>query len=158
MVGSTVPLTSIAQGTDILNRVGRHVRLLYIDYAVQCQVNATNDSIMWSIVLDKQPNNTAAAFPDIYASTVANAAQSLQNTLQYRKRFDILLLKQCDLSTGGPSVHNIRGRLPVNRDVEYISSATGVPSTNALIFAFGSNVLAGFPTMNYSLKMVFIDL
>lgn len=138
--GSVACINQIAQGTDIINRVGRHIHAVSFKYNYQFYPptgGANSDYISFWIVWDKQPNNAVPAFAtvmDLSGAPSLNLAHI--NTLLNRERFVLLRQHTCFLASGTQSQSEaITGKGYIRLDklgvVEFNGSATGVPNTGA---------------------------
>lgn len=175
--GSVTCLNQVTQGSDIKNRIGRHINMLSVDVTV-CLVpqpvsTFAYDYVYCALVHDAQSNGTAPAFSDIYQSgTISQVAIEFRNTSQFRDRFTILWEERSFLSvsTGLTSLgaqmdrcfyrkHYNLTKLGQKSRCEFNTSATGVGNSNSIYFVVCSyqNAAALGPYINASSKLIFSD-
>lgn len=172
--GAIMHLTNIAAGDEYNNRSGRKIHLKYVQYDIvlipETQPSTGScaaDFARLDIVVDKQANNSAPSFGDIYdTGTVTAGFMAFRNLAQNSARFKIIKsicmgpIAQNFVSSGGTGVSasgtptHLRGMVKVPGAVSvvtYAGSAAGVPETNA-VYAIFTNVLGSASTAcKYSL-------
>lgn len=176
--GSVQSLVSIPQGSDIKNRIGRHVNLLGLDISIlitpQTIANFNYDMVYWAVVSDNQCNGSSPAYTDVYQSgTITQPVMEFRNTSQWRDRFTILWEERCWVSSNvsltalgmqGDKLYfrkhiNLKKKLGQNSRVEYNGSATGPGNSNGLFLVVSSfqNVAALSAIINAASKVTFTD-
>ncbi len=157
LLGTTVNLTNMAQGDDITQRTGRFIYALYVDCAFTLVYNTATDTVLVSIAVDRQGNNSLPGFTDCFSVASANAGNALPNTLQYRDRWNYPLITQMNID----SVHTAltyRVRVPINRRVEFNATGAGFPNSNGIVLAYGGIQAVASAVFQYNCKLVFTDV
>lgn len=177
--GATYLLNGVAQGDDSTNRTGRSITHAYLEVTVAIRAGAGNgagtigDMGFWSLVFDRQPNNSLANFSGgngIYDVTAGNPAGLAQrNTLVLADRF--IVLRREDYVIGAPSVDDCVYQMKVyidltralqgqDKNTKFSGTGATVASimTGSLIFAIGGQAAgAGWPQLNFVSKYRFTD-
>jgi hypothetical protein len=156
--GIIASLCNVAQGSDIMNRIGRHIQPLYIDYVITVfQSSSVDDVLMISFFLDNAAQSTTPVFSDVFDISVLNAGTSLPNIAKTGSRYHPLLIRDMPSNQSGEGAFTIRGRVRVPRiDMEYYASTTAYPYNKGLFFACGSAFSANI-SLNGMFQMVFED-
>lgn len=161
-LAAVAPLMNIAQGTDINNRVGRWIRLAYLDYVIIAQSNVTSitgpDACHISIVLDKQSNGGTPSVGDVKIIPGSNGSLAMMNTSQYRNRFRELMRVNFMFSPEGDTVKQATGRVPLGMLSEFIGSATASPGTNNIVIWYANANVNPTTTFTSNFKLVFEDI
>lgn len=167
--GAVAPLNQIAEGTEINQRVGRHLTPKGIDVCVSIAGAAvtTLDFIYIALVWDKQPDGTTPSYATIMdTASTTNAWQAFKNTLQYRDRFTILWEERSVLendtavaSTPNNFENNFYRKYidlsKKNLKCEYIGSGAGTPATGGLYIIYIDSAAAA--QMGYTCKFTYTD-
>lgn len=176
-VGATSQLNAPIEGTDYNQRIGRKVRHHYLMLDITIQAGITqgpNDAGQISVVLDRQPNGSVAAFSDIYDTSSAVAGSAFRNTAVNSERF--LVLKTGQYIIGGttgvdpgttPTIVKQRWFIPLHRfrnpgdqHAVFNTSNTGTCTSNAILIAYGGNIVASgttTPTMTFNSRYRYFD-
>jgi len=162
--GNVVSLCNVLQGTDIQNRIGRHIRAMKVNYVVNSTaVTATagySDTVSTYFFLDTACPGTVPAVADVLDTTIGVAA-ALQVLSKNEKRFKLLRVVDHPLSASGPATMQVRGsfQIPTAHQIfEYVGAGTSYPSTNGIFMLVGSIASS---TGNYSeilAQLVFEDM
>lgn len=144
--GQIASLCNVPQGTDINDRIGRHIRPLYVDYVVTVYPSATPpvyDSLMVSLWLDLAAQSSTPSFTDVFDITTSNAGTALANVTKTGSRFRCLMIRDMACNSGGDGCHTIRGRVKLSPfDMEFYASTTAYPYNKGIFTAIGSAVSA----------------
>jgi len=161
-LGAVAALSAIAQGVDINNRVGRWIRMAYLDYTIIAQSNTTSvtgpDAAHISIVLDKQCNVATPAVGDVKVVPGSNGSLAMMNTSQFRHRFRELCRVNFMFSPEGDSVKQVTGRVPLGFLTEYNGSGTASPNTNGVFIWYANANVSTTTTFTSNFKLVFEDI
>lgn len=177
LLGQTVALSTIAQGTGTNQRVGNHIYYKYIHarFCVQMGSTTTTDAAAWrfAVVLDKQPNGNLANFSDIWDMTTADAVLALRTASTYGERFKVLRDVTGVVTAGGDNyVTYMDLYIPLdgpildeaNRKAEYLTANANVAgwASNHILFAFGcgnrqTSGPASVPTIAYTVRLAYKD-
>jgi hypothetical protein len=161
--GASVSLCNIAQGDDISNRSGRHVRLLFLDIVINVLLATagTTESVGVHIYTDIQSDNVLQSFSTVFDTSVAAAGQAFYNNMGFSSRFLPLMVKQLDFEVAGRQQHTIRTRISIPASVsvlEFDSSSTTAPDTNGLCFGIGSTVGSTNTTWQINYQLIYDDI
>jgi len=164
--GISYCINQIAAGTDFFNRIGRHIKVVGIDFDMTFIPTATGnfDFGLAALVYDRQPNVSLATYADVYAGGPPPGI-SFVNLATNANRFQILKSWVC------PPLNNLAGEAPRFRgtvrvprnlvDVEYSSSSATIPSTGAFLILVGSftnsGLMATSISTGFSTRILFTD-
>lgn len=174
-------VNAIAEGTDISNRIGRHItaKYLMLDLLIQpstlANAASSADSGFIAVVWDKQGNALTPAFGNVFSSSSAPPGQAFINVEADRDRYKVLKLEhyycQPKFDTAGQllggSFQDVLGMkrrwfVPLrDMDVEYNTASSAVPSHGTLLVCWGStlnSVAAGSATIQFAARFAFTDL
>lgn len=161
LAGNVIDLLGqIGAGGDIDNREGRHIRMKYVDLILAAFNTTSQECFQVSIVLDRQPNGAAPNYNQIFDTSVMNAGLCMNDTASNRKRFKVLWVQNYSFSPNGTNSIHIRKRVPVPdiyQDVEYQSSATGTPNSNAVYLCYGTTIDNTNTQLWFDAKSIFED-
>lgn len=176
VAGSTIALSSLAQGTDYNQRIGNHVYSKYVHFRIAIGFPAApaatpeNYVYRFSVVLDKQPNGALASYSTIWDLGTTDGAVSLRAASTYGDRFRILKEVEGALSNNGPQIayHDCFVNLEMLdekfRRAEYLTSAAGVAAwaSNQILFACSVANLTGAaennpPVITYNVRYAYKD-
>lgn len=178
--GSVTYMSTIAQGTDINQRVGRTINYHSVVIDVAVNPNATNSNPpangFWAIVLDRQPNGALATFGDIFdiANGLGDPAFAHRNTIRFADRFVVLTRR--DFASGPqlatdngyqcreylPLASRLRGE-DIKMKYQGTSAAITDAATGALLFVscvsnqFSFNGGGSLPVMTWNSKLRYTD-
>lgn len=178
--GATFDTSVVPQGSDLVQRVGRHIKWNSIVGKLQFGTQFANtasapgayDSAVFYVILDRQPNGATPTFANIFdtsATVTCTAFAAHRNTAQNGKRFQILHTQRCSLSATGPECLDYEFYVDLSRypekDMicEFAGSATASANTNSIILAYGDQ-LAGASTtsvgtlLTFNIKLRFVDV
>jgi hypothetical protein len=134
----------VAQGSDINNRIGRHIRALHVDLVFSVGfiggANLNGDSLGLFVFLDKSASVGLPSASDVLDLSVAQCGCALINAPKFGQRFQLLYTKDLAVGPGGPDQVTIRVRIPIPARysvLEYAASTTAYPVTNAIGMLFG---------------------
>jgi len=161
-------LIEIAEGTDFNERVGRKIRLQYIQYDLfasnEPAVNNPYEGI-FHIVLDRQPNNAVPAYGDVIDITVAKTYNGHKNVQLFEERFKILQSFPFYSSGNSGEAFRARGFIDLSKSpevdqvVHYNGSALGTPNTNNLLLLYASNEpTTGDVLTTWMTRVVYTDM
>lgn len=165
--GTTVALSSIAEGSDFNNRLGRSISAQYVMIDVYCYMDSsatpsTSVPFTYHILIDRQPNGSLAGTTTILdQSVITNGVFSYKNTGSNDNRFTILktVTSAVDLQAKGPYHERHYIRIPaVDSTIRYGGTTAAVPNTNNIIFAIAG--LAASPSdayWNMTSRLCFTD-
>lgn len=167
--GLVVGLINIAEGTDFNQRVGRKVKLMYIQYDLIVTSTAVAPlpvvptGYNFHIVLDRQPNNSLATIGQVLDTTVTPAVSAMKNIGQYAERFKILKTVKGLLYTGNTENCRFNGYVKLNtnqRDsqCQFLSSAAASPTVNNILLVFAQNGGANACIFDGNLRVVYTDM
>jgi len=153
-------LNNVAEGSDSNQRIGRKITHAYVevDINISLPASANNwDAGFWSIVLDRQPNNTTASYNDIYdissgGITFVNAGLAHRNTIVNQDRFVILKREEFSVVSYPQSdqyhkkvfvdLGRVRGG---DKTATYNGTGANVPNNAAILFTIAGS--SGIPTL-----------
>lgn len=165
-------LNNVAEGSDSNQRIGRKITHAYVEIDINIFLSSngvTNqwDAGFWSIVLDRQPNNTVAAYNDIYditsgGITFVSAGLAHRNTIVNQDRFVILKREEFSVISYGQSdqyhkkVFIDLGRLRGgDKTATYNGTGANVPNNAAILFTIAGS--SGIPNnivpLSYTVNM-----
>jgi hypothetical protein len=161
--GITTSLCNIAQGDDISNRSGRHVRALFLDICINVLLATagTTESVAVHVFTDIQADSSIQSFSSVFDTSVAAAGQAFYNNMGFSSRFLPLMVRQLDFEVGGRQQHTIRTRLMIPESVsvlEYSASSTTPPDTNCIIFGIGFTVGSTNTTWQINYQLIYDDI
>jgi len=162
VTGTVNSLSNVLQGTDVNNRVGRHIYAKYLDivWSLQLAGSPSPESVNVSLFVDSSSSGGLPAFSQVFDTGSSNAGCSLQAVATNVNRFHRLYTVDLPLSLSGPASLTGRARIRIPAkyaDFEFISSATAYPITNALFLTFGSLVSSTSTNLSYSCQLCFED-
>lgn len=158
--GSVVDLGLIAEGSDFNQRIGRRIKLKYLQYdiRVSCVTADTPDTRLpihwtWHLVLDRQPNGTPATVANILDSTViTNGPLRMKNIGVFNERFQILktekgFIQPVFTNTASVAVPGsyasdscqCHGGLVIKEIMQYGGSTASTPTTNDIYLVYMSD-------------------
>lgn len=171
--GQVFLLNNIAEGTEINQRVGRHITPKGCDVQVQVTTAGANlvDGTYVALVWDKQPDNTTPAYNVIFdTASSATLSMGFKNTLQYRDRFQILweersIITDNGVAAAGLDFENIWYRkyhelVSGDHKCEYLSNAAVTPSVGGLylcVITIGQVAGPTNVTFAYTSKFTYTD-
>jgi len=172
--GSVICLNQVAQGTDAVNRIARHVVPNGVDIIysfIPPGISGGSGQITFgyvALVWDYNPNAALPTYTTVFdTGSTPYAYTAFRNTLQDRERFKILWEQRVSFngySTGVPNfTENIYGRHYVSLkglSCEYKLAATGVPTTGGLYLCFCDSTNTGTsaaPRLIANCKFTFKD-
>lgn len=172
--GSIQCINQIAQGTDMTNRIGRHVDMksLEIIYFVVSPTTAYYDLLTWWLVYDRQPDGNLPNVGDILDLTPGQpTVLSFMNTRSNRDRFTLLRTETAFASNsvasqrGTGQQSNFFQKIHVNlkdTDCEFNGTATTYPNSGALYLVFASLTNSGTASadasISFNTKLIFTDM
>lgn len=132
--------TYIAEGTDFNTRVGRLINALYVQVDIWVKAptnNATPDTGICAVVVDRQSNSSTPNVSDIFDNTTLRSGQQFKKLSSNSERFVILKTKTFGPLDHTASIDNSRHRFMVKIPkrlcrVRYSGSSAGVPESNAI--------------------------
>lgn len=129
--GNVILLNEISEGTEDNERVGRHLRVKYIQCAFSMACGTSSQEMWTALVCDHQPNGADPTFAQMFTGTPGYEFKNVQDNGQ---RFKVCWIERCALSNSGPSIQSYDKfyAVPVDRPdgaVEY--GSTDTPNTNA---------------------------
>jgi hypothetical protein len=143
--GAITLLDGIAPGTAINQRLGIKVTLDRLEGVLEMGVTSatgTDQYQRWAVVLDKQPNGSAAAITDVYENTSPAAAKNLANMHRFQILKEVLLPLNASAEPG--SKRTFKVSIPLNSNVIFNAGNAGTVAdivTNAVyLITTGSNV------------------
>lgn len=166
-------LNNVAEGSDSNQRIGRKITHAYVE--IDINVYLTNagpptnlwDAGFWSIVLDRQPNNTVASYNDIYditsgGITFVSAGLAHRNTIVNQDRFVILRREEFSVVSYPQSEQYHKkvfvdlGRLRGgDKTATFNGTGANVPNNAAILFTIAGS--SGIPSLglplNYSVNL-----
>lgn len=165
--GTMVLLNGMQTGDTATTREGQSMRMkyLYVEGFVVLNSPATQDITRVAVVLDRQPNASAANFASVWDVTTASAANALRN-MDNPDRFLVLKDIRMTLSSAGQNIKKFKLYIPMGRlkqmdqRTKYTTGNAGTVadiSTNALYLAFGADLTANFSTIDYNCRLRFVD-
>jgi len=175
IAGGVTDISTVAQGVDTVNRVGRRIKWTSLECHLvitpQALTGSTTpyDSMMFAIVLDMQPNGTPPSFSAIFdtaATTSTTAYLACRNSAQNGKRFKVLKVERCSIQLAGPIIVNREFYLDLsklNLTAEFAGTSTATANTNSIYAVYGDQFqqaasTAIGSTINFNTKLRFVDL
>jgi hypothetical protein len=163
--GASGSLCNIPQGSDIANRIGRHIRALYLDICFNTYynggVNTAGDTVALFIYIDTSASAGTPLSTDMVDTAVTGFGVGLLNASKYSKRFVPLAIVDMPVGPGGPDSVTFRKRIqiPAKYSVfEYLASTTAYPITNALVMAWGDQNSNTAISYNWNAQLFFEDM
>lgn len=161
-------LTGVAQGSDLINRIGNSIN--YKSISVEGFVNLSSlntnnfDLVKISLVLDRQANGSSPAWTDIYGSGAAPFSLAQRNK-QTVDRYKVLKEWKLDLDTNGRTMVKFSAyiKFPYNKDYTQKFNGTGATiasiESNPIYLVYeGAQTTATFPSyINYYTRVRFAD-
>lgn len=128
-----VTLNAMAQGTDYAERVGRKIEMTSCQVKLLMGSTTANlatistaqlggDKYRVALVYDKQTNQAAPAYTDIYATSGSNAMRNVNNL----DRFDVLWVEEFAVCTAGPNNWTLDKYVKFNLDTRFDQAGSGV--------------------------------
>jgi len=160
--GQTVSVCSVLQGTDIQNRIGRHIRALYMDIVVNqaCLSTTLYDQLSVAVVLDTAASAGLPPFTTVMDTTICGPI-ALQNVIVSGKRFRVLKWIDATVGGGGPQSQTDRFRIqiPSSHSIfEFAGAATSYPITNAVFLCISSGLSSTLDYTEILVQTVFEDM
>jgi hypothetical protein len=161
--GGVVSITSILQGADLPNRIGRHVRIRYIDLLFNffLAANGTTEQAAVHIFVDRLAGGGTPGYSTVFDTSSAPAGQALYNNSAYASRFIPLWDRDATMEIAGRQQKTWRVRIPIPKglaELEYFSSATNPANINNIFIATGTSIGSVATTFTYSVQILFDDL
>lgn len=166
--GFIVALSSIAEGTDYSQRVGRKIRMKYLQYdffAADAVATSTQNEGIFHLVLDRQANGASPAVGDIIDTSAGKAYNGFKNVSLYEERFKILQSFPFASTGAGGEVFRTRGYINLenlkdeDQICHYAGSASGIPNTNSLLLLYASNEAAANAVLGtFVVRFVYVDM
>lgn len=167
-IGVIGSLIEVGEGTDFNERVGRKIRLVYLQYDFLAN-NGTNLTVpyggIFHLVLDRQPNNAVPSYADVIDTTVTSAVNGFKNIQLYEERFKILQSFPFYSSGNSGEAYRTRGFIDLSKNpeadqvVHYNGSAVGTPNTNNLLLLYASNEPAANDVLTtWVVRVVYVDM
>lgn len=154
--GSSQLLTTIAQGSDNVDRIGRKITMASVQYDVAFGATTTElgntaaypdtyDVCKMAIVYDKQPNGALATWSDVYAAPVSVAAPFSYKNYNNIDRFDILATEEFSISLAGPNMERKQRYVPLKLETRFDGTGNTVADiqSGALIVVWADMNSAG---------------
>lgn len=167
VAGSTVALSSVAQGPGTNQRIGNHVTSKYVHCRIVVEYAGSPCAFKLSLVLDKQPNGAVAGYSTIWDLGIAQAALALRSANTYGERFRVLKEVEGSVDAYHPVKYfDLYFSFDALDDkllrAEYIASNVGAGSwaTNHVLFAYGIAAAAAVtnpPNIAYTIRYAFKD-
>lgn len=171
--GAVVLVATIAQGTNVSQRVGREVvlRTIQMNMDILCPQDTNLTTFHLALVWDKQPNKALAAWTDIFETGLGNTAWAFKN-MENRKRFTILKIWRRHTIGGraeGTEVFTDKSQIKMdyfrklNHKMEFGTTGNGGIgdiTTGALLFTYIAGVSAAgneHPTMLRNFRVRYQD-
>lgn len=165
--GIGILLNGLGAGTDINQRVGRVIKPIGIQwrgFALGPTAGYLTDFLRFTIVYDTQSNNGATpAYTDVFDSAAGGSLVNyFKNTKQYTDRFTIIrdevITVQNQINTassGGLDSTYRQGYVSLLSfpEIQFISTASGVPGTGAVYCFLASYLNAGTTSGAGELKL-----
>ncbi len=151
-------LNGLVQGTTSTTRLGQSLKATGIEFKCFVTMNAAATAISSyrvMIFMDKQPNATAPTTTDVYP-----AAAVSYRTVAYLDRFSIIWEKWAILDVEFPTGEIESFSKTLNFHEEFNTSNAGTIADitkNSLYIAFYSDAGSNFPSINWSVRYVFVD-
>lgn len=144
--GEVICLNSIGEGTEYNQRIGRlvHGRYIQMDiYATAPTDSSYQDSVTVALVYDRQPNNSTAAYNQVFDTSVIAIGQGFKQIALNSDRFRIVRTWTTGVLDHASSMDRARIRtfykIPRAYNLtRYIGSGSGVPQTGAWLVVVAS--------------------
>lgn len=173
VAGTTIALSTIAEGNSSNQRVGKHITFAYIHarvyYSITSAGSVTDAVLQTGFLLDRQPNGALCAYGDVFNTAASDAGLALRNAQTTGDRFLVLKQDHTVISQGGPSGGFIEFFIPLDkmlkgkdRKAEYSGTTANVSawSSNQIVFYYGYCSEAVNPptiSMQYTLRLAYKD-
>lgn len=170
--GTVYQINNIAEGSEFNQRDGRNIRIKYVDVKMwwdwPAAANAPTApvSARCALVLDRQPNGTAATYGQIFDISVASPTFAMKNVADNQYRFKILKDDLMTFYTGYAQdplldyfIKIPFSKSPKDSIVRYPGTTATVPNTNALYIVTCSSELApSQTTINGVVRVAYVDM
>lgn len=176
--GTVSHLGPIAEGSDFNQRIGRKIRMKYLQYDFGVQIGTTVSSptavgpaVNWvaHMVLDRQPNGTAPNWQQVFDTSVSGIdCFAFKNVQLFEERFKILKTHLGQVNSVGSIDEKARCRefidlsklKPEDQIMHFAGSGAAVPNTNGLFILFASDSTnnATFQNITYVTRFVYVDM
>ncbi len=153
-------LVNMIKGDDDNLRQGNQIRvkLIYLNALIKIHASATDTTLRYLILLDKQCNGVNTTAPELFQdNTVSDIMVSPLNP-DNKFRFKILYNKLVRLSPTIPSVQ-LKKYIKVDYIIRYDGNAgttADITSNNILVLLFSDEV-TNDPTVTHNVRMSYID-
>lgn len=149
-------LTSLIQGTDYNQRIGRSIRLKSVQYQGNIGMNASATSTLYRIVIfvDNDNTGTPPASTDIGIGTVNDIRSSNPNAM---KRFTILQDRLIRMATGNVLNFPLKGFRRLNHSVKYDGTAAIDTSQGSLWLLTVSDQAINQPSITCTARVRYWD-
>ena len=175
--GTVLCLNQVPQGTDIGNRIGRHLspqncdfNFLVLPGTGAAAGPAFMDAMYIALVWDRQPDGLLALYNNVFDTSSATPALAFKDTAAYRERFTIIweerVSVQQQTGTLVPNFSPNYGRKFCDlskrfKDTEYYGAVTSIPSTGGLLLCYASysnTGAASSASLSANIKFQYTDL
>ncbi len=153
-------LVNMIKGDDDNLRQGNQIRvkLVYLNALIKINASATNTTLRYMIILDKQCNGVNPTAPELFQDNTVNDIMVSPLNPDNKFRFRILYNKLVKLSTTLPTVQ-LKKYLKVDYIIRYDGNAgtTADITSNNLIVLLFSDEVTNDPTVTHNIRMSYID-
>lgn len=170
--GGSQLITTIAQGSDNTERIGRKITNKALQYDI-AYANGTTDlgnttpwpenyaAAKFAIVWDKQPNGALATWADVYNTTTNVVTPMCFKNYNNIDRFDILAVEDITICVSGPNAERRSRYIPLSLETRFDGTGSTVADiqSGALIIVYADNNAsgAGQATLQGRLRILYSD-
>lgn len=159
--GTVYPLSALAQGDNIANRIGDSILAKYLNLRYSWIMDTTLTSTICRLIIfqDTMSLGTIPSASDVLQVTgSAPAVLSLLN-VQYaiQGRFKILFDRTTTLSVYGHNAYATDEIIPINDHIKFTSTAGTDEGRNMLYALAITNVNASDPTLTLTTRLAYYD-
>lgn len=156
-----VQVTNTQQGSTAETRVGEQIKLtsLYFKYTLEANANAVNTFTRILIIQDMQTNGAIYTAADVFENSSGNADIVSPLNLKNKYRYRILYDKIHNFQDTGRKTAQDSFYKSIQMLIRYKSNNGDITdlSSNSLSIYLVSNQATNTPSINYSMRLRFVD-